>query len=94
MNIYIVRGDTCQPWDYQAYGAFSSFNSALNRAAEMIKKLKNDGVDLDDDWTGLLIESFTVDSSEVPNGCGDSYYSACKDSYEVTLHELIERKLI
>lgn len=91
MNIYIVRGDTCQPWDYQVYGTFSNFDDAMTRAAEMVKKLDKD---LEDDWTGLLIESFTVDDPEVPSGCGDSCYSACKDAHEVTLQELVERKLI
>lgn len=41
--IYIVRGDTCEPWDYQVYSAFSDFDSAMIRAAEMVQKLKRNG---------------------------------------------------
>lgn len=107
MNIYIVRGDTCEPWDYQVYGAFSNFDSAMIRAAEMVKKLKRDGetsesfiasfgdhYDLDDGWTGLLIESFVIDDPKIPSYYGDSCYSACKECHEVTLQELLKNKLI
>lgn len=107
MNIYIVRGDVCTPWDYQVYGAFSNFDSAMIRAGEMVKKLKRDNetnesfiasfgdhYDLDDGWTGLLIESFAIDDPKIPSHYGDSCYSACKECHEVTLQELISRKLI
>ena len=77
------------------------------RGAEMVKKLKRDGetsesfvanfgdhYDLDDGWTGLLIESFAIDDPKIPSHYGDSYYSACKEYREVTLQELVSSKLI
>ena len=107
-KVYIVRGDTCEPWDYQVYGAFSDFNSAMIRTAKMIQKLKRKGETsenfvasfesnydcADGGWTGLLIESFEIDDPEIPSHYGDSCYSACKECHEVTLEELLKSKLI
>lgn len=110
--VYIVRGDLEWPWDYQVYGVFSDFGSAMARAAKMVAKtqednsMKNIANDFrveeflkrydtgDDDWTGLLIEKYKLDDATIPNGYGDSCYSACKDSHEVAFSELEAQNLI